>query len=250
MQPPVQPTPPPPSTGFVKPLLIGCGVVFAVLLVVGVVGTWLTMQMFGGAIHRAAAVAQVAQNAAAAIASAAPDAGASADPEHQAAAGVAALKALVGGGKGHVETMSREELKTVLPATAAGLARTGSESNSGSFSGISGTSASANYGSGDNSVSIDVTDAANMAGLTTLMDVAMNIESEDDEGYQKTVQLGDVKVHEKWEKAGKHAELVGVVGGRFFVSVTGNGPDIGVDEAAFQAVDLAKLARVAATTPK
>jgi len=250
MQPPVQPTPPPASNSFVKPLLIGCGVVFIVLLVVGAVGTWLTMQMFGGAIHRAAAAAQVAQSAASAMQSAMPDAGASPDAEHQAAAGVAALKALVGGGKVHVETLSREELKTVLPATAGGLARTGSESNSGSFSGISGTSASANYGSGAGSISIDVTDAANMAGLTTLMDVAMNMESEDDEGYQKTVALGDVKVHEKWEKAGKSAELIGIVGGRFVVEVTGNGLDINVDEAAFQAVDLAKLASVAATTPK
>jgi hypothetical protein len=220
------------------------------LLVAGAVGTWLTMQMFGGAIHRAAAAAQVAQGAASAMQSAMPDTGASPDAEHAAAAGVAALKALVGGGKAHIQTLPREELKAVLPATAAGLPRTGSESNSGSISGISGTSASANYGSGDGSMTIQVTDAANMVGLTTVMDFAMNVESEDDEGYQKTVQLGDVKVHEKWEKAGKHAELIGIVGGRFVVDVTGNGLDINADETAFQAVDLAKLASVAATTPK
>jgi hypothetical protein len=255
MQPPVNAAPPQPgNTGFVKPLLIGCGVLFVVLLVAGSVGTWLTMRMVGGALHRAAAAAQVAEGAATAAqkagGDAGADAGASPDPAHEAAAGVAALKALVGGGKGHVETLSREELKTMLPAAVGSLARTGSESNSGSVAGISGTSASATYGGGDGSVSIDVTDAANMVGLTTLMDFAMNVESEDDSGYQKTVQLGDVKAHEKWEKDGKHAELIGIVGGRFVVSVTGNGVDMSVDEAAFQAVDLAKLASAAATTPK
>jgi hypothetical protein len=248
IQPPVNAAPPQPGkNGFVKPLMIGCGVLFVALLVVGSVGAWLTMRMVGGAVHRAADAAQVAEGAAKAAEGAGAEAGASPDPAHEAAAGVAALKALVGGGKGHVETLSRAELKTVLPAGVGSLPRTASESNSGSVSGISGTSASATYGGGNGTVSVDVTDAANMAGLTTLMDFAMNIESEDDEGYQKSVQLGDVKVHEKWEKDGKHAELIGIVGGRFVVTVTGSGVDMSVDEAAFQAVDLAKLASVAAT---
>jgi hypothetical protein len=89
-----------------------------------------------------------------------------------------------------------------------------------------------------------------MGGLTTIMDIAFNVEHEDDSGYEKNVQIGDTKVHEKWQNDGKHSELIGIVGGRFVVDVTGNGVDIGVDEAAFQAVDLAKLASAAATTPK
>jgi hypothetical protein len=64
------------------------------------------------------------------------------------------------------------------------------------------------------------------------------------------VQLGDVKVHEKWVNAGKHGELIGIVGGRFVVQVTGDGVDVGVDEKAFQSVDIAKLESAAAATPK
>ncbi len=230
----------PAKNGFVKPLLIGCGVLLAILLIAVFAFVWLTFRVVGTALHNASNAARVAQGAAA-------QAGASPD---SAQAGVAALKAFVGGGKAHVETLSRDELEAVLPAAVGSLPRTASESRSGSFSGISGTSAVANYGGTGGSVSIDVTDAANMGGLTSLMDLAMNVESEDDDGYQKTVQLGDVKVHEKWEKEGKHAELIGIVGGRFFVAVTGNGVDMNVDENAFRAVDLAKLAGAAAATPK
>jgi len=255
------PAPPPPraTNAWVKPVLIGCGGLFVLVLVVFSVGAYLTARAVGTAIHNSgadqlaqsvAASAQQAQQAAQqAQAGASP--GADADAAAGAAAGVAALKSLVGGGKAHVATLSRDELKTYLPATVDGLARTNAESHSGSFSGISGTSASATYGNGGSSTSasIDVTDAANMAGLTTMMGFAMSVESEDDNGFEKAVQLGDTKVHEKWVTATKHAELIGIVGGRFMVDVTSDGLAMADAEKAFEAVDIAKLESVAATTP-
>jgi hypothetical protein len=247
------------TNAWVKPLLIGCGGLSALLLVVFSVGAYLTVRAVGTAIHNSgadrlaqsvAASAQQAQQASR-QAQAAASPGADAAGAAEAAAGVAALKSLVGGGRAHVATLSRDELKTYLPATVDGLARTNAESHSGSFSGISGTSASATYESGGSgaSASIDVTDAANMAGLTTMMGFAMSIESEDDNGYEKAVQLGDTKVHEKWVNATKHAELIGIVGGRFMVDMTSDGLAMGDAEKAFEAVDIAKLESVAATTP-
>jgi hypothetical protein len=252
MQPPANfpPQQPAAGNGWVKPLLIGCGVLSLVFILFAGVATWLTFRAVGTALNHATAAAGVAQSAANQAQGAMAEAGASPDPEHAAAAGVAVLKALVGGGKGHVETLSREVLKSYLPAAVGSLPRTNAESQSGSFSGISGTSASATYGSGDGSLTVDITDAANMTGLTTFMDLAMSVESDDDSGYQKNLQIGDVKVHEKWEKEGKHAELIGIVGSRFVVDVTGNGVEPSVDESAFGAVDLGKLASVAASTPK
>jgi type II secretory pathway pseudopilin PulG len=263
-QSPISYVPPPPAApaagnGWVKPVLIGCGGLFLLVVIVFGVGAYLTIRTVGTAIHESgadkiaqsvAASAQQAQQAAQqAQAGASP--GADANGAAGAAAGVAMLKSLVGGGKAHVETIPRDELKTYLPNSVDGLARTNSESHSGSFSGVSGTSASANYGAGgtSGSVSIDVTDAANMAGLTTMMGLVMGTESEDDNGYEKAVQLGDTKVHEKFVTASKHAELVGIVGGRFMVDVTSDGLEIGDAEKAFQAVDIAKLESVAATTP-
>jgi hypothetical protein len=242
--------PPQNGNGFVKPLLIGCGVVLAILLVVGGVAAYFTVRAVGSAVHSASEAAGVAQGAVSSAQQAVGDAGASPDPAHAAAAGVAILKGLVNGGKANVQTLSREEIKADLPASVDSLARTSAESSSGSYSGISGTSASANYGTSDQTVSIDVTDAANVGGLTTMMDIAFNLEHEDDSGYEKNVQLGDTKVHEKWQNDGKHSELIGIVGGRFVVDVTGNGVDITEAERAFSAVDAAKLESAAAALPK
>ena len=255
MEPPIAYVPPPAAAknAWVKPVLIGCGSLFVLVVLVCGIGTYLTMRAVGTALHNSGA-AQVAQNVAASAqqaeqqAAQQAQAGASPGVADGAAAGIAVLKTMVGGGKAHVDTLTRDELKTYLPETVNGLARTNSESHSGSFSGISGTSASANYGTGATTVSIDVTDAANMTGLTTMMGLAMGVESEDDNGYEKAVQLGDTKVHEKWTSSGKSAELVGIVG-RFMVDVTSSGVEMSDAEKAFQAVDIAKLESVAATTP-
>ncbi len=250
IQPPGYAPQPPAKNGFVKPLMIGCGILFVLVLAAGVAVTWFTARVVGSALHDATGAAGIAQGAVKSAEQAAAQAGASPDPAHAAAAGVAMLKALVNGGKGNAHTLSRQELKTYLPASAGSLARTSAESSSGSFSGISGTSATASYGASPNTVSIDITDAANMSGLTALMDILMSVERDDDSGYEKTVELDGTKVHEKWQSADKHAELVGVVGSRFVVAVTGNGVDMGAAEHAFTAVDLAKLSAVAATNAK
>ena len=256
----VPPPPPyvPPPPGYVpppqqktnfQPLLIGCGVLLVLVLIVGGIGTWYALRAMSSALHTANDMAQVAKGAAEGAQQAAAQAGASPDAAGQAAAGVAVLKGLITGGKANVETLSREELKTYLPASVGSLARSSSESSGGSIEGISGTSATADYGDSTGSVEVEVMDAANMPGLTSLMDILMNVDSEDDEGYQKTVQLGDVKVHEKWTNSGKHSELIGIVNNRFAVSVTGNGVDMPASEQAFQAVDIGKLESVPAPAP-
>ena len=233
--------PPPAKNGWVKPLLIGCGSLFVVVLIVGGIGAYFAARAVGTAIHNSSAAAQVAQSAVSSAQQAVTDAGASPDPEHAATAGVAVLKSMVGGGKAHVQTLTREELKADLPSAVDSLARTSSESQSGGYAGISGTTASANYGSGESTISIELTDAANMSGLTTILGMMMGIESEDDHGYEKGAQIGDVKVHEKWTNSDKGSEIVGVVGDRFFVSVTGHGVDMSEAEKAFAAIDIAKL---------
>ncbi len=233
--------PPQQKNGWVKPLLIGCGGLFVLLLIVGGIAAYMVSRAVGSAIHNSETASRIAQSAAQSAQQAVQDAGASPDPDHAAAAGVAVLKSIVGGGKTHVATLSRLELKADLPASVGSLARTNAESSSGAYAGISGTTATASYGSGSNSISISLTDAANMSGLTGIMSMAMGIESEDDNGYEKGATLGDVKVHEKWTNSGKQSEIVGIVGDRFFVTVNGSGVDMSESEKAFQAIDLAKL---------
>jgi len=250
-QQPPAPPPPPPKNSAMKPLILGCVAVLVLFVVVGGVALWFTMRAIGGALHTASDVAQVARGAAESAQQAAQP-GSSANPDQAAAAGVAALKSLVNGGKKHVDTLSRDDLKQYLPAAVGSLARSNTDSSSGAIGGITGTNASASYGdSNSGTLQVEITDAANMMGLTAMMDLMMGaVQNENDEGYEKTTDLQGIKVHEKWQNSGKHAELIGVVGGRFVISVTSNGLDIGTAEQAFQAVDIGKLSAIAASTPE
>jgi hypothetical protein len=246
--------PPPPQNKALKPLLIGCAAVLVLFVVLGGIGTWFAWHAMAGAIKTASDVAAVAKGAADSAQQAETQnlpPGSSPDPAQAAAAGVAALKSLVGGGKGNLQTLSRDELKTYLPASVGSLARSSADSSAATVAGISGTNATGEYGDATNgTVEIEITDAANMGGLTAFMDLMMNaVQSDNDEGYQKTTNLGDVKVNEKWVNSGKHAELIGVVNSRFVVAVTSNGVDMATAEQAFQAVDIAKLNGVPAAVP-
>ena len=248
----VPPQQPVQGGGVLKGLLIGCGVVVVVLaLVVGVAG-YFVWRAVSPTVHAVADTAKGISSAAEGAAQGAAQAGASPSSDQAAAAGIAALKGMIGAGKAHVETLSRDELAGYLPGSVGSLAKQGTGSSSkAEFAGIQGTSASASYGGSDGNVEIELTDAANMTGLTAMMDLLMGaVQSETNEGYEKTVQLGDVRVHEKWENSGKHAELIGIVGGRFAISVTSNDVDMATAEQAFQAVDISKLESVAASTAK
>ena len=245
--------PPPPQNKALKPLLIGCAAVLVLFVVLGGIGTWFAWHAMSGAIKTASEAATVIKGASDSAQQAEQNLppGSSPDPAQAAAAGVAALKSLVNGGKGNLQTLSRDELKTYLPASVGSLARSSADSSAATVAGISGTSATAEYGDSTNgTVEVEITDAANMGGLTAFMDLMMNaVQSDNDEGYEKTTDLGDVKVHEKWENSGKHAELIGVVNSRFVIAVTSNGVDMATAEQAFQAVDIAKLNGVPAAVP-
>jgi hypothetical protein len=250
----VPPQQPQKGGGALKGFLIGCGVLVVVLvLVVGVAG-YFVWRAIAPTVNAGVNTAQALSAAGKSAAESGAQAGSSPSADQAAAAGIAALKGMIGAGKAHVETLSNEELAGYLPASAAGLDKTssGAHSSKGEFAGIQGTEASQTYAnSSGGQLTITVTDAANMSGLTAMMDLLMGVaSSQSDEGYEKTVQLGDVRVHEKWENSNKHAELIGVVGGRFAISVESDDLDVTNAEQAFQAVDIAKLEDVAAHTPK
>jgi hypothetical protein len=98
-------------------------------------------------------------------------------------------------------------------------------------------------------VQIEVSDLGNIAGLATLADAAANFgESQDDEGYEKNVDVAGQKVHVSWKNATKHSELLSLVDSRFAVGVTGDGVDVDVALKALQTIDLGKLRSLAAQT--
>ncbi len=174
-------------------------------------------------------------------------AAASGDAAAQAQAGVNVLKSLVTGGKNTVKLIPREELKTLLPDTVAGLARTTAQSSSGSFGGIAASSATANYGdaNGATAIELNVGDMGNMGGLAMMANLGANLSSSDsDEGYSKTVDVDGRKVHEHWTAAGKKSELFEIIDNRYAVSVSGSGVDMDDALKALESVDTSRFGKL------
>ncbi len=182
----------------------------------------------------------------AAAGKAADDAAASGNADAQAQAGVNVLKSLVTAGKDAVKPIPREELKTLLPDTAAGLPRATAQSKSGTFAGIAASGATATYGDGaSRSIELNVGDLGNMGGLAMLANLGANLSSSDsDEGYTKTVEIDGRKVHEQWTAAGKKSELFEIINNRFAVTVDASGVDMDTALQALDSVDVSRFAHL------
>ena len=210
----------------------------------------------GSALGGGTANSESARKMVDAVASAGADADraqASGDADGQVRAGVSALTALVRGGKDAVTPIPRGQLRTVLPDSAAGLARSTSEAQSGAFAGIAASSADATYGgAGSGTLDISVADLGNMGGLAAIAGMAatMQAESESDSGYEKNVEVDGRKVHEKWTNAGKSSDLLEIVDNRFAISVTGSGVAMEDALAALRGVDVAKAQAFGAASTK
>jgi hypothetical protein len=82
----------------------------------------------------------------------------------------------------------------------------------------------------------------NAGGLAALAGAAANLtEHEDNDGYEKNVDLGNMKVHETWTNATKHSELFAIVDNRWALGATGDGVDMDTAEKALQTIDVSKL---------
>jgi hypothetical protein len=207
--------------------------------------------ILGSALGGSAANREAAQREVGAVASAAAQADAAnktGDPAAQAAAGIGVLKALVTGGKS-VAVVPRAELQTLLPSQFGDMQRADAQSESGTFAGIKGSKALVRFQGAGSAVQIEVSDFGNVGGIAALADAAANLaESEDNEGYEKTVDVAGQKVHESWKNATKHSELLSLVDSRFAVAVTGDGVDMDAALKALQTIDLGKLRSMAAAT--
>jgi hypothetical protein len=219
-------------------------------------GRAVVSSVVGSALGGGAANAQSAQKMVDAVASAGADADraqASGDADAQVQAGVKALSAIVRGGKDAITPIERGQLRSLLPDTAGGLARSTSEAQSGALAGIAASSADATYGgAGAGTIVVSVADLGNMGGIAAIANLATTLqaESESDSGYEKNIEVDGHKVHEKWTNDGKHSDLLEIVDNRLAISVTGSGVDIESALAALRGVDLSKFEALAATTAR
>jgi hypothetical protein len=166
----------------------------------------------------------------------------SGDPNAQAAAAMAGLGAILGGGK-RVDPVGIDQLKPLVPDTFAGLAKLGSNAEKSGVVGMMVSKASATYGDrAQKSVSLDISDSGGASGLLGLAAwVNVQGEKEDDNGFERTQNVNGRLVHEKGSKRGGGSEFTVVVANRFVVSAKGRGVDLGSIKSAVSGLDLGKL---------
>jgi hypothetical protein len=70
----------------------------------------------------------------------------------------------------------------------------------------------------------------------------VEIDREDDRGYERTTKLNGYKAFEKWNVRNEHAEFKILVADRFYVELDGMKLPMDVVKAAGAALDLGKLA--------
>jgi hypothetical protein len=167
----------------------------------------------------------------------------SGDPNAQAAAAMAGLGAVLGGGK-KVDPIGIDQLKPFLPETFAGLAKLSSNAEKTGAMGMMVSKAQASFGDrAQKNVSLDISDAGGASGLLGMAGwMGIQGEKEDDNGFERTKNENGRLIHEKGSKReGGANEFTVVLGGRFIVSAKGHGIDLAALKTAVSGLDLAKL---------
>jgi Yip1 domain len=167
----------------------------------------------------------------------------SGDPNLQAQAAMQGLGALFGGGK-HVDPIGIDQLKPFVPATFAGLDKTGGSAEKNGMAGLAVSKAEGIYSDhARKNVTLEITDTG---GASALIGMAgwMNVqgEREDDNGFEKTDKVDGRLTHEKGSKRpGGNNEFTVVLGDRFIVAARGSGVELPELKAAVSGLDLGKL---------
>lgn len=165
-------------------------------------------------------------------------------------AAVGQLLGAVMGSDTSVKALSPEEMKTLVPATLAGLPRTALSSERNGAMGVQVSEANAVYGDGQGrSLRLSLNDTGGAQGLVQLAAWA-GVEQERSwaGGYERDYKQDGRMLHERWDSASGSGEFGVVVGGRFAVHVAGQAASIDeLKTALASGVDLAKLESLAAS---
>lgn len=164
----------------------------------------------------------------------------SGDTGKQMEAALGALGTALSGGKG-VEPVQVDALKPFVPEKFAGLPRADLRTERSGVAGLMVAKAEAEYGEGDRSVRLEVTDTGGAAGLLGMAAwLGVQGEKEDSNRREVTRREGTRVVHEEIDKRGGRNEYTVVLGSRFVVSAEGN-VDIAALKSAVGGLDLGKL---------
>lgn len=159
--------------------------------------------------------------------------------------GVMAGAAGTAAGAGSYEPVDFRKLKELLPQELAGFEKGDSSGEKNNAFGIAVSEAKQSFRTADGSKSVrfEITDPGSLAGPFALANMWMNvdIDKETSNGYEKTSTVGGRKLHEKWNKNGKHGEVHLVVGNRFMVEIDARGVEMADIKSLISKIDVAKL---------
>jgi hypothetical protein len=138
------------------------------------------------------------------------------------------------------------ELKALMPESVGDLKRTNLEGEKVAAMGMNISHADADYNNADNSASIDmkITDMGSISGLSGLAAYGwymVDIDKENETGYEKTITYKGNKGYEKYDNEGKYGELNVFVAKRFVIEANGNGVTMDMMKAAVDMIDIGKL---------
>jgi hypothetical protein len=153
------------------------------------------------------------------------------------------MGALAGAGAGATfEALPADTMKSFVPESLANLPRQSISAERNGAMGIQIANAHGNYGEGDHSLKLEITDTGGAAGFMAFAGWA-NIEKTSEEGSrtERIGRDGDRMVKEVWDSASNSGEYTVVVGNRFIVEVSGSAGGAADLKAAALSVDLARL---------
>ncbi|MDQ2778062.1 MAG: hypothetical protein M3Y32_00730, partial [Pseudomonadota bacterium] len=155
------------------------------------------------------------------------------------------LNALGGalGGPHRYAPVDFRTLAAMLPTSLNGLPRAATEGANKQAMGVHASSATARYGRGAAGViEAKISDVSGVSGLIGIAgSLEQTVDSESPDGFERDVQVGGRRVHQKFTNADRHAELQLFVGKRFEVDLDGHGVDMKALERALSEIDLNRL---------
>lgn len=145
-----------------------------------------------------------------------------------------------------VNPVDFRELKSLFPETVGNLKRTNLEGEKVAAMGMNISNANSNYSDDENGISIDlkITDLGSVSGLSGMAAYGwymVDIDKEDETGYEKTITYKGSKGYEKYDNEGKYGELSILVAKRFIVEANGNNVSMDQIKSAVDNIDFGKL---------
>lgn len=160
---------------------------------------------------------------------------------------VEAMNAMKGTNAGAYVPVDFRDLKALLPAGLPDMKRTSTKGERVGMAGFSVATARAVYKSADRKgqVSIKILDIGGTTGPLAMMTFGwgvVEIDKEDENGYEKTTLIKGNKALEKYNRRFQKGEVKLLAGGRFLVEVDGRGVPMKTIKSALDDINLAKLA--------